>query len=123
MDIKVGDIVKCQEKTVRIMQSDGDSIQLAGCGWFEKNDPGIKLVESVKLPQLRDGDCVIVHDIPKIEKDYYGTSWTESMDDYVGKTVHIHNPHTSYWYGDVVTIGSWTFQTYHLEKIDDYDIV
>lgn len=130
MDIKVGDMVKYQDQTVRVLQLDTEApsydnreIELAGFGWFGKNNPDIELVESVKLPQFRDGDYAIVRDIPRIEKDYYGTSWMPSMDKYVGKTVQVFNPRKSDYSGEVVTIDGWSFQTYHLEPVHDYDIV
>ena len=116
MDIKVGDMVKYQDQTVRVLQLDTEApnydnreIKLAGFGWFGKNNPDIELVESVKLP--------------RIEKDYYGTSWMPSMDKYVGKTVQVFNPYKSNYSGEVVTIDGWSFQTYHLEPVRDYDIV
>lgn len=130
MDIKVGDMVKYQDQTVRVLQLDTEApnydnreIKLAGFGWFGKNNPDIELVESVKLPQFRDGDYAIVRDIPRIEKDYYGTSWMPSMDKYVGETVQVFNPRKSNYSGEVVTIDGWSFQTYHLEPVRDYDIV
>lgn len=130
MDIKVGDIVKYQDQTVRVLQLDTEApshdnreIKLSGFGWFGKNNSDIELVESVKLPQFNDGDYVIVRDIPRIEKDYYGTSWMPSMDKYVGKTVQVFNPYKSNYSGEVVTIDGWSFQTYHLEPVRDYDIV
>ena len=130
MDIKVGDMVKYQDQTVWVLQLDTEApnydnreIKLAGFGWFGKNNPDIELVESVKLPQFNDGDYVIVRDIPRIEKDYYGTSWMPSMDKYVGKTVQVFNPYKSNYSGEVVTIDGWSFQTYHLEPVRDYDIV
>ena len=130
MDIKVGDMVKYQDQTVRVLQLDTEApnydnreIKLSGFGWFGKNNPDIELVESVKLPQFRDGDYAIVRDIPRIEKDYYGTSWMPSMDKYVGKTVQVFNPRKSNYSGEVVTIDGWSFQTYHLDPVHDYDIV
>ena len=129
MTIKVGDMVKYQDQTVRVLQSDsrlrlgGQEIKLAGFDWLKKDNPGIELVKSIKLPRLHDGDQVIVRDIPKIEKDYYGTSWVDSMDKYVGKTVQVFNPHKSNCSGEVVSIHGWTFQIYHLEPVLDYDIV
>lgn len=130
MELKVGDMVKYQDQTVRVLQLDTEApsydnreIKLAGFGWFGKNNPDIELVESVKLPQFNDGDYVIVRDIPRIEKDYYGTSWMPSMDKYVGKTVQVFNPYKSNYSGEVVTIDGWSFQTYHLEPVRDYDIV
>ena len=129
MTIKVGDMVKYQDQTVRVLQLDsglrlgGQEIKLAGFGWLKKDNPGIELVKSIKLPRLHDGDQVIVRDIPKIEKDYYGTSWVDSMDKYVGKTVQVFNLHKSNCSGEVVSIHGWTFQIYHLEPVLDYDIV
>lgn len=130
MDIKVGDMVKYQGQIVRVLQldtdpdnHDGREIKLAGFGWFKRDNLGIELVESVKLPQFNDGDYVIVRDIPRIEKDYYGTSWMPSMDKYVDKTVQVVKPRKSDYSGEVVTIDGWSFQTYHLEPVHDYDIV
>lgn len=129
MTIKVGDMVKYQDQTVRVLQSDsrlrlgGQEIKLAGFGWLKKDNPDIELVKSIKLPRLRDGDQVIVRDIPKIEKDYYGTCWMESMDQYVNKTVKVSNPRKSNYSGEVVSIDGWSFQTYHLEPVPDYNIV
>lgn len=130
MELKVGDMVKYQGQTVRVLQLDTEAphyddreIKLAGFGWFRKNNPNIELVESVKLPKLRDGDRVIVRDIPQMERDYYGTCWMESMDKYVGKTVQVFDPRESDYSGEVVSIDSWSFQTYHLEPVHDYDIV
>lgn len=120
MTIKVGDMVKYQDQTVRVLQLDsglrlgGQEIKLAGFGWLKKDNPGIELVKSIKLPRLHDGDQVIVRDIPKIEN---------SMDKYVGKTVQVFNPHKSNCSGEVVSIHGWTFQIYHLEPVLDYDIV
>lgn len=123
MELKVGDIVKYQDKIVRVLQLDGGEIKLAGFGRLEKDNPHIEFVESVKLPTLCDGDNVIIHDIPQIEKNYYGPNWMKEMDSYVNKIVSIHNPHASHYSGEVVSINGWTFQTYHLEKINDFDIV
>lgn len=86
MTIKVGDMVKYQDQTVRVLQLDsgllsgGQEIKLAGFGWLKRDNPNIELVKSIKLPRLHDGDQVIVRDIPKIEKNYYGTSWVDSME-------------------------------------------
>ena len=129
MDIKVGDIVKYRDQTVRVIQSDSQTptgnreIKLAGFGWFKSDNSDIELVESVKQPQLQDGDYVIVQDIPRLEKKYYGTTWMPEMDKYVGKTVQISNPRQSNCSGEVVSIHGWIFQTYHLEPVLDYDIV
>ena len=130
MELKVGDMVKYQGKIVRVLQLDtkaphydGREIKLAGFGWFRKNNPDIELVKPIKIPHLRDGDRVIVRDIPQIERDYYGTCWMESMDQYVNKTVKVSNPRKSNYSGEVVSIDGWSFQTYHLEPVPDYDIV
>lgn len=130
MDIKVGDMVKYQDQTVRVLQLDTEApnydnreIKLAGFGWFKRDNPDIELVESVKLPQFNDGDYVIVRDIPRIEKDYYGTCWMPSMDKYVGEMVKVFNPRKSNYSGEVVTIDGWSFQTYHLDPVHDFDIV
>ena len=126
MTIKVGDMVKYQDQTVRVLQLDsgllsgGQEIKLAGFGWLKRDNPNIELVKSISG---RSSNDLLRRDIPKIEKDYYGTSWVDSMDKYVGKTVQVFNPHKSNCSGEVVSIHGWTFQIYHLEPVLDYDIV
>ena len=60
MTIKVGDMVKYQDQTVRVLQLDsgllsgGQEIKLAGFGWLKRDNPNIELVKSIKLPRLHD---------------------------------------------------------------------
>ena len=123
MELKVGDVVRYRGQNVRVVKMDNESIQLPEFGWRRPTDPGLELVESVKLPQLNDGDFVIVHDIPKSEKNSYGTDWMDIMDQYVGQIVQVHNPKKSQYSGDVAFINSWLFQTYHLEPVSNYDMI
>lgn len=123
MDIKVGDIVKYRNENVRVLQWDSHAIKLSLFGWVDRDISQIELVESITISELRDGDFVFVHDIPNDEKDAYGCCWFSQMDNYVNKIVRVKNPIESPHSDNVVIIDGWLFCTYHLEKIEDYDIV
>lgn len=131
---KIGDLVKLKGETARILVIDGDYMSLSGFGWISDiNKSDLELVESVVLPQLKDGDLVYVHDIPSIEKAGYGTNWVDSMSQYVttevdfkiGKVMAypVTNVRRSDCYGPLVNIGGYAFQTYHLEPVNTYDII
>ena len=68
MKFKVGDLVECRGVTVRVMRVKDGDITLAKFGSFREDNPEIKLVVSVKLPELKTGDLVRVRNIPESEK-------------------------------------------------------
>ena len=132
--LNIGDIVKFKGENARILGIDNRDMSLSGFGWlFGINQSDLELVESAILPKLKDGDLVYVHDIPEDEKLAYGTIWMNSMNKYVtteadlkiGKAVAhlVKNVRWSQWYGPLVTIGGYVFQTYHLEPINNYDMI
>ena len=103
---------------------DGD-ITLAKFGSFREDNPEIKLVVSVKLPELKTGDLVRVCNIPESEKHAYGCFWSEHMDNLVGQIVTVRQLRST---NEIVKIGGWNFHTYHLKPVnqrptDSFDIV
>ena len=134
MDIKVGDIVKYQGKTVRVMEKvtieSTSNIQLRlscfgwGCG-ISLDD--VELVESIDLPTIKDGDEVIIKPIPFGEQNYYGVGWGPTMDGFVSDNHDTAHKITdiSYIdrYGWIGTINHYTFHLYHIESANSFDMV
>ena len=134
MDIKVGDIVKYQGKTVRVMEKvtieSTSNIQLRlscfgwGCG-ISLDD--VELVESIDLPTIKDGDEVIIKPIPFGEQNYYGVGWGPTMDGFVSDNHDTTHKITDISYVDrygwIGTINHYTFHLYHIEPTNSFDIV
>ena len=128
--IKPGDIVRYRGETVRVMGIDRGfselGIQLSHFGWIGGDSTNsIELVESVPDTTLKDGDEVIIRDIPEAEKDEYGASWVSSMDELrLSNEPHIiENVHYRNDYGWIGRIGRYTFQLYHVEPAQSFDII
>lgn len=128
--IKPGDIVRYRGEIVRVMGLDmgaSDSeVQLSHFGWIDSDSAdNIELVESIPDTTLKDGDEVIIRDIPDDEKDMYGTSWVSSMDELrLSDEPHIiENVHYRNDYGWIGRIGRYTFQLYHIEPVNSFDII
>ncbi len=134
MDIKVGDIVKYQGETVRVMEkvtiaaTSNVQIRLSYFGWgsgISLDD--IELVESIEPPTIKDGDKVIIKPIPLGEKDYYGVSWGITMDNFVSNdhdSIHeITKIHYVDRYGWIGTINHHTFLLYHIEPANSFDMI
>ena len=134
MDIKVGDIVKYQGKTVRVMEKvtmeSTSNIQLRlscfgwGCG-ISLDD--VELVESIDLPTIKDGDEVIIKPIPFGEQNYYGVGWGPTMDGFVSDNHDTTHKITDISYVDrygwIGTINHYTFHLYHIEPANSFDMV
>lgn len=134
MDIKVGDIVKYQGKTVRVMEkvtiaaTSNVQLRLSCFGWSSGISlDDIELVESIEPPAIKDGDKVIIKPIPIGEKDYYSVGWGITMDNFVSNnydSVHeITNIHYVDRYGWIGTINHHTFLLYHIESANSFDII
>ena len=125
MRLKAGDLVEYRGETVRIMRVKDGHIRLAKFGEIREDDSTIKLVESVKLPELKTGDLVRVCDIPESEKHAYGCFWSEHMNNLIGQIVTVRQLRST---NEIVKIGGWNFHTYHLKPVDprqtnDFDII
>lgn len=128
--IKPGDIVRYRGETVRVMGLDMGfsdlNVQLSQFGWIDDDSTNsIELVESAPDTVLKDGDEVIIRDIPEDEKDMYGTSWVSAMDRLrlSGDTLTVENVHYRDDYGWIGRIGRYTFQLYHVEPANLFDII
>lgn len=128
--IKPGDIVRYRGEIVRVMGFDqgfsGFDVQLSQFGWIGGDSTNsIELVESVPNTTLKDGDEVIIRDIPEAEKDEYGASWVSSMDELrLSNEPHIiENVHYRDDYGWIGRIDRYTFQLYHVEPANLFDII
>ena len=115
MILKAGDLVEYRGETARIMRVKDGHIRLAKFGEIREDDSTIKLVESVKLPELKTGDLVRVCDIPESEKHAYGCFWSEHMNNLIGQIVTVRKLHST---DEIVRLGGWNFYTYHLKPVD-----
>ena len=115
MRFKVGDLVEYRGVTVRVMRAKDGDITLAKFGSFREDNPEIKLVVSVKLPELKTGDLVRVCGIPESEKHAYGCFWSDHMDNLIGQIVTVRQLRST---NEIVKIGGWNFHTYHLKPVN-----
>lgn len=123
MTVKVGDIVRYAGRNVRIMLIDGPLVRLSYFGLVNRIFNESDLVESVQLPTLTVGDKVIIHKISLDELHYYGAGWSSNMSCMLGEAFTVDNVKNSDICGPLVELDGWSFQTYHLEKVEDYDII
>lgn len=128
--IKTGDRVKYRGKIVRVlkcgMSMSNPSFKLSHFGWVDGNSvSNIKLVESIPDITLKNGDEVIIHNIPDEEKDAYGVLWMEEMENMMrsGKARPINCIRYTDDYGWLGNIRGWTFHLYHIESVDNFDII
>ena len=127
MDIKVGDIVEYQGRQYRVLkclQRSKKKLHLFGdfsSALVYESD--VKLVNSIKIPTLNVGDTVIVHDVPAYEKTALNGVWVGAMNSKIGKTFTVNKFINHDEYGPLVLLGDRWFRTYHLEKINDFDII
>ena len=122
MTVKVGDIVRYEDHNVRVLRI-GSSISLSYFGPVRDSLDSLELIESYDSPKFEVGDNVIILDIPNKERMHYGPGWRSEMTRMIGSTQTITEVRDDTHLGRRVKLGSWWFQTYHLEKINDFDIV
>lgn len=128
--IKTGDRVKYHGKIVRVlkcgMSMSNPSFKLSHFGWVDSDlANSLELVESIPDTTLKNGDEVIIHDIPDEEKDAYGVLWLEEMGEMMrsGKVRTIKNIKYSDDYGWIGRIDGYVFHLYHIESVDNFDII
>lgn len=83
----------------------------------------VNLVESIEVPTLNVGDTVIINDVPACEKTASNGIWVGRMRYRMGKTFTVDKFLNHDEYGPLVKLDDLWFRTYHLEKINDFDIV
>lgn len=131
MDIKVGDIVSYNNNHARVMRiiEDDEDGEYKAHLVAQKLDIHIpldelELIESVELSNFEPGDLVIVRNIPQYEKELYGCGWLTSMNKILDGEPHtIKHVVTHEEEGIIVQIKGCWFQTYHVEHVQNYDIV
>lgn len=127
MDIKVGDIVRYQGQTYRVLNRVNSSmkeLQIFGSfGGTWVYEPDVTLVESIQVPTFEIGDYVTINNIPSWEKAASNGVWVSRMDSRIGGTFKVENYQNHDQHGPLALLDGLWFRTYHLEKISDYDIV
>ncbi len=130
MEIKPGDIVEYRGKRVRVMTMIHDEpdvrLKLSYFGWCETISlDDVKLIESVPKPTIKDYDDIIIQPIPNVERDYYGIGWGRDMTELVALDTTHKITHVNYndKYGWIGRIGGYTFQLYHIELAQSFDII
>lgn len=127
MAVKVGDIVEYCGRRYRVLNYSRDfkpQLHLFsdfGSTWAYESD--VNLVESVEVPTLKVGDTVIIHDVPSYEKTASNGVWVGRMRYRIGKTFTVDKFLNHDEYGPLVLLDDLWFRTYHLEKINEFDIV
>lgn len=130
MQIKTGDRVKFCDTIVRVMErgtiASNPAFRLSGFGWINGDlAKNIELVESIPDTTLKDGDGVIIHNIPNVEKDAYGVLWLDDMEKMMmsGAVHTVDYIRYSDDYGWLGRIGGYTFHLYHIEPVNSFDII
>lgn len=129
MDIKVGDVVKVHGRKERITRRSVKYVTLSHTGTMPIDyiEQFCTMAQPIVLPKLNVGDLVYVHNITDDEKNNYYLEWWSEKDQYIDKiwpVTYIRDVSDIVGGGQIATLGDGQgFHTYHLEKIDDYDIV
>ncbi len=125
MTFKVGDIVEYKGEIVRLMSIYSRSLVLSRIGRVFDDVSQLKLIESVKLPDIAIGDFVFIRDIPSEEKEVYPLYWGINRESYAtsGQPYKILNIVVDENYGACMNINGLWIHPYHLEKVKDYDMI
>ena len=127
MDIKVGDIVEHRGRQYRVLRcSRGFKKKLHlfsdfGSEWVYEFC--VNLIESIELPTLKVGDTVIINDVPSYEKTPSNGVWVGRMNSRIGKIFDVDKVINHDEYGSLVSLDGLWFRTYHLEKVNNFDMI
>ena len=129
MDIKVGNIIRIRGCEQRVTRRSAKYITLSHSGTIpigHVEQYGV-MKKSISLSKLDVGDFVYVHDIPENEKNHYILEWWFAKDEYIDKiwpVTNVRDLSDIVGGGQIVTLADGQgFHSYHLEKIDEFDIV
>lgn len=81
----------------------------------------VTLIESVKVPKFKIDDEVIINPIPFVEKHDYPSTWIIQMEQMTNGQVYTVREYDTL--DNTYLIGHFWFTPYHLEKINDYDMI
>lgn len=125
MTFKVGDIVEYKGEIVRLMSVYSRSLVLSRIGRVFDDVSQLKLIESVKLPDIAIGDFVFIRDISSEEKEVYPLYWGRKCESYAtsGQPYKVLNIVVDENYGACMNINGLWIHPYHLEKVKDYDMI
>lgn len=121
MTIKEYDLVKYNNGVHRVMGIIGQTVvKLSTYGPVHISS--VEFEKSATLPSLSVGDRVIVKPIPSSERSHYPVGWRDEMSRIIdsGNAYKITDVD---WEDNTCKIDRFWFAPYHLEKIEDYDIV
>lgn len=123
MEIKNFDMVECEGKIRRVMFSsdDDDEVYVAGCGWVPRTD--VKLVESTVVETFEPGDKVKIKDIPLAEMRDYPHPWKKPMTKMLLHEDRVYTISEKSQICERYKINNMWFSPYHLEKVNNFDIV
>ena len=120
MTIKPFDIVEFNGDHYRIKCIDRKgNIRLVDGPWVSECD--ITLIESVIVSAFEIGDEVLIKPISNIEKHDYPSTWITQMEQMTNGQVYTIRQHDTL--DNTYLIGHFWFAPYHLEKINDYDMI
>lgn len=129
MTVKVGDIVYYNGKAQRIMVLSNKYNYIIFSYNGKVSFPDVSVLDTMHLEiakphQFEPGDKCLITPIIENEKQNYGVGLAEEMDQYVGQIVTVATTRISPVFGPVVyTDKGYEFQTYHLEPVQNYDII
>ena len=121
MEIKEYDLVKYNNGIYRVMSIINQTVVNISI-YGPIHISSLELDKSAILPSLSVGDRVIVKPIPLTERNYYPTGWRDEMSRIIdsGNAYKI----TDFdWEDNTCKVGGFWFAPYHLEKVDDYDMI
>lgn len=124
MEIKEYDLVRYRQGIYRVMSiSNQTTIKISTYGPVHISS--VELVERANLPSLSVGDRVIIKPIPSSERCYYPTGWDDEMSNMV---TSCDNCETYFirdfdWGDNTCKVGDYWFAPYHLEKVEEYDMI
>lgn len=123
MEIKNFDMVECEGKIRRVMFSsdDDDEVYVAGCGWVPRTD--VKLVESTVVETFEPGDKVKIKDIPLAEMRDYPHPWKKPMTKMLLHEDRVYTISEKSQICERYKINNMWVSPYHLEKVNNFDIV
>lgn len=129
MNIKIGDIVRIRGREQRVTQRSAKYVTLSHSGTMpiEHFEQYGVIEKPVTLSKLNVGDFVYVRNIPEDERHHYCLNWGCGRDRYIEKiwtVTYVRDVGRICGGGQIVTLADGQdFHSYHLEKIEDFDIV
>mgnify|MGYP000884779451 FL=1 len=123
MTVKVGDIVRYHGQDVRVMRCYSNNTRVSHFGFIRTVFDDSDIIESDKAPIFEVGDQVLVGAIPLVEQRAYGPGWVKRMNKMVNNIYTVDHIRYDTERGPEVLLNSLWFQTYHLEPINDFDII